>query len=166
MQRSIGTIAVQAVAIILLLVLAMNHPLALASVHQYPEGEQQVMWRSLQTLRDQSDRAWQLVLFKRIDQSISSAIHLRLVGFPGAVELAHPQPLAVITRTDKIWQAREITSGAPSSSSVGEYELTDLLSALDSNAPLRLRLPTATQTIEIRVPPFVVQEWRQISQQT
>jgi hypothetical protein len=145
------------------LILLLLQPIALASVHQYPEGEQQVMWRSLQTLRDDHDRAWQLVLFKRMQNGLTKSIHLRLVGFPGLVELAHPQSLTIATRLNTQWQATEVTDGVPIAPNIGEYDLLPVMGELDSDAPLTLLLPLQGATAELVVPPFAVQEWRRVT---
>ena len=69
----------------------------LASVHTYPESSTQVMYRSQQSLRDLQDQAWQAVLFKRMEHGVVDSLHLRLVGFPGQVELTHPEALRITT---------------------------------------------------------------------
>jgi hypothetical protein len=76
---------------------AGNSKPAFASVHTYPESPTQVMYRSLQTLRDETDKAWQTVLYKRLKSSQVDSVHLRLVGFPGTTELAGTAPLRIAT---------------------------------------------------------------------
>lgn len=132
---------------------------ALASVHTYPEGGERVLVRSLQTVRDRSDQAWQLVLFKRLEAGQTTSIHLRLVGFPGAVEFRHPAALQV-GATGHEWLAADLLGDYPAN--VGEYDVWEPMSHLMSNAPLQLVLPTQTPTVMV-VPPFVVKEWRQVT---
>lgn len=151
------------VSIVLLIFLSLGTPIAHASIHQYPEGTDQVMYRSLQTLRDGRDRAWQLVLFKRIKAGLTQSIHLRLVGFPGLVELEHPRSLCVASNRDKTWQAAELTAGVPVASHIAEYDFLAILRDLDADAPLTLTLPIAGNPTPLIVPPFVVQEWRRVA---
>lgn len=146
----------------LLIGLVWVTPAALASVHTYPEGADQVMVRSLQTLRDRDNQAWQVVLFKRVKANQVSHLNLRLVGFPGGAELEHPRRLKITTGTEKTWEAAESNTAATIAPNVGEYDLREVMRQLDSNTPLKLQLPVKGQDKELVVPPFVVQEWRRI----
>ena len=144
------------------LLLSVSQP-AIASVHTYPEGENQTLFRSLQTLRDDSDRAWQFVLFKRVHSGQVESIHLRVVGFPGAGELEHPADLK-ITSPQKTWTAADVLpNSSPFPANVGEYNALDTVTALTSDAPLKLELPAAKSKVAIAVPPFVVKEWRRVA---
>lgn len=138
-------------------------PWALASIHQYPEAGDQMMWRSLQTLRDGSDRAWQLVLFKRSQAGITQSIHLRLVGFPGVAKLQHPGTVQIATLGgDKTWQAPEILTEVPSAEHIGEYDLLEFIRQLQTEGALRLTLPSP-DSVELVLPPYVVKEWRRLA---
>ena len=144
------------------LLLSVSQP-AIASVHTYPEGENQTMFRSLQTLRDDRDRAWQFVLFKRVHGGQVESIHLRVVGFPGSGELRHPADLR-ITSPQQTWTATDVlpeNSSFPAN--VGEYNALDAVTALTSDAPLKLELPAVKSKVAIAVPPFVVKEWRRVA---
>lgn len=142
-------------------------PIALASVHHYPEGDDRVMYRSLQTLRDRQDHAWQLVLFKRVAAGRTERLHLRLVGFPGVTEFAHPHSINIRLSTDRQWQAADvtahITANAPIAANVAEYDVQAVMADLDADVPLRLSVPLQPEPVELVVPPFVVQEWRQVA---
>lgn len=162
------------VGTLLFLVIISVSPEAFASLHTYPEGQDRVMYRSLQTLRDRGNRAWQVVLFKRLQSGQLESLHLRLVGFPGVIELEHPQPLQMTTGTEQVWQAPDTLRGGEFAPNVGEYDVLAVLTQLDSNTPLRLALPVKQQAIasqfpkgviELLIPPFVVQEWRQLVDQ-
>lgn len=143
-------------------VLSFSHP-AIASVHTYPEGENRVMFRSLQTLRDEGDHAWQFVLFKRIHAGQVESIHLRVVGFPGSGELEHLADLQ-ITSSHQTWtMANVLPQPSPFPTNVGEYDALDVFTALTSDAPLKLELPAITSKVEITIPPFVVKEWRKVA---
>ena len=149
------------VTIVLLFWLVLAPAAALASVHVYPEGPDQVMVRSLQTLRDRENQAWQVVLFKRVKANQVISLNLRLVGFPGVV-VEHPQSLKITTGTGTMWEAAEDPAGATIAPNVGEYDLREVMLGLNSNTPLKLQLPVRGQDGELIVPPFVVQEWRRI----
>lgn len=163
------------IGVLLFLVVISGSPAALASIHTYPEGQERVMYRSLQTLRDRSNRAWQVVLFKRMQSDQVESLHLRLVGFPGVTELEHPQPLQITTGTEQVWQAPDALRGGEFDPNVGEYDVLAMLTQLDSNTPLRLAMPVKQRAItpsqfpegviELPIPPFVVQEWRQLVDQ-
>jgi hypothetical protein len=137
-------------------------PIARATIHQYPEGNEQVMERSLQTLRDGSDRAWQLVLFKRSKAGVTQSIHLRLVGFPGVAKLHHPGTLQIATlRGDKTWQASEVLANVPLVDYIGEYDLLEFTRQLQTEGALRLTLPSL-KPVKLVLPPYVIKEWRQL----
>ncbi|MGG6297290.1 DUF3122 domain-containing protein [Leptolyngbya sp. AN02str] len=142
---------------------------AWASIHRYPEAEGRVMFRSLQTLRDETGRAWQTVLFKRVEQGMVQSVSLRLVGFPGEPLLAHPRSLSV-GNGSTTWQAPdrfEVSHLDPAlADTVGEYDVWPILTELSSNAPLTLNLPIQSSvqsgSVQLVVPPFAVREWRQL----
>jgi hypothetical protein len=143
-------------------VLSCSSP-AIASVHIYPEGEHRTLIRSLQTLRDESDLAWQFVLFKRIHAGQVESIHLRVVGFPGAGELQHPADLQIASPR-QTWIAADVLP-QPSSfpANVGEYNALEVVTTLISDAPLTLELPGIKSTVTLTVPPFAVKEWRRLA---
>ncbi len=135
---------------------------AIASVHTYPEGAGQVMYRSQQSLRDVSDQAWQTVLFKRLKLGQVDCVHLRLVGFPG-ITLAHPRQLRITAGTGEVWTAADVGFESSLPANVGEYDLLEMMNQLKSNTPLRLNLPLKNERyVELLVPPFAVQEWRSL----
>lgn len=143
-------------------ILSFTQP-AIASVHTYPEGENRTMFRSLQTLRDQSDRTWQFVLFKRVHSGQVESIHLRVVGFPGSGELNHPVNLQISSQ-QHTWTAADVLPEiSPFPANVGEYDALDAITTLTSDAPLKLEVSAAKSKILVTVPPFVVKEWRRIA---
>ena len=136
---------------------------AIAAVHTYPESATQVMYRSQQSLRDAQDRAWQAVLFKRLQHGQVQTLHLRLVGFPGAVEVAHPQPLQITTGTGRVFAAPDRSDQLPLPANVGEYDFLAVITQLEQAPPLRLSLSLSNdQAVDLLVPPFVVREWLQV----
>lgn len=141
--------------------LLMSSP-ALASIHRYPETENQVMYRSKQSLRDRQDLSWQVVLFKRIKFGQVNQIHLRLVGFPDLTEFAHREPLRLTTATGESWQAEDVVDlSLPKN--VGEYDLFKIVQQIEKDIPLELSLPLVdNRTVELPVPPYIVKEWRKL----
>lgn len=133
---------------------------AIASVHQYPAPDGGQLFRSLQTVRDEGDRAWQTVLFKQVSPTGVSQIHLRLVGFPGEVSFQRSKPLVMTLGGDALWS--DDVSPSYLTSNASEYDLQLALAKLSNPAPLRLSLPLETGQSELVIPPFVVREWRQI----
>jgi hypothetical protein len=135
-------------------------PPALASIHKYPETVDRVMFRSVQSLRDNEDKAWQVVLYKRVKSGVVKSVNLRLVGFPG-IELIHPEALTVVAGKIEIGKADDIWAQSDLPVNVGEYDFRSIVMKLESNRPLRLNLPVkGTTDAELLVPPFAVREWR------
>ncbi|NES70900.1 MAG: DUF3122 domain-containing protein, partial [Okeania sp. SIO2D1] len=110
----------------LFLIISNSQPV-LASIHIYPESSTQIMYRSRQSLRDLSDRAWQIILYKRIKYGKLITLNLRLVGFPGIIELAHPQKLQITTGTGNIWNAEDILVDSSFPANVGEYDFLEVM---------------------------------------
>lgn len=141
--------------------LAIASP-AVAALHTYPEGTDQVMVRSLQTLRDETDRAWQLALYKRLKAGNLVDLRLRLVGFPGAVSFSHAQPLAIALGAGEMEVAPDVTP-TDFSPNVGEYDLRQVMALLDTAVPIRLMLPIQPAQTTLLIPPFAMREWQQVS---
>ncbi len=136
-------------------------PPAAASIHTYPEAEGRTMVRSLQTLRDSRDRAWQLVFFQRRQPGQVLQTELRLVGFPG-LRLSHPQALMVRTGFGQQWQAPDDFGIEPNlTANVGQYDLAQVITALEGSPALELELPE--DRLQLTVPPFIVREWQRLT---
>ena len=86
-----------------------------------------------------------------------------MVGFPGIIKLDHPQQLQITTGTGKVWNAKDVLVDSSFPANVGEYDFLEIMTKLESNAPLRLKLfLQGDSTSEIVVPIFAVKEWRQL----
>ena len=150
------------ISLCLYLIFAVS-PSAFASIHKYPETADRVMFRSVQSLRDTDDKAWQVVLYKRVKSGVVNSLNLRLVGFPGT-ELQHPVPLKVAAGNREFGQANDIWSESDLPINVGEYDFKSIITQLESNRPLLLNLPVKNQQeTKLLVPPFAVREWRLLS---
>ncbi len=147
------------ISLCLYLILAISPP-AFASIHKYPETADRVMFRSVQSLRDTDDKAWQVVLYKRVQSGVVNSFNLRLVGFPGT-QLQHPVPLQVAAGDREIGKAKDIWSESDLPTNVGEYDFKSIITQLESNRPLRLSVPVKGEPeTALLVPPFAVREWR------
>lgn len=141
-------------------------PPALASIHKYPETADRVMFRSVQSLRDNDDKAWQVVLYKRVKSGTVTSVNLRLVGFPD-IELIHPADLTVVAGKTEIGKADDIWTQANLPVNVGEYNFRSIVMKLESNRPLQLNFPVkGTIDTKLLVPPFAVREWRLLLEQS
>ncbi|CAK6701875.1 DUF3122 domain-containing protein [Synechococcus sp. CBW1107] len=134
----------------------------LAQLHEHPSETGSPVLRSLVSLRDLDDQAWQLVAFR--DGASGAHLRLRVVGYPGKVRLDHPTPLQVRSGPFQ-WQLSDVTLESPAlgndgRSAAAEFDLSPLLAELSQDRPLRLRLPGVFT--ELPVPPFVVAEWRSL----
>ncbi|MEM8807201.1 MAG: DUF3122 domain-containing protein [Cyanobacteria bacterium P01_G01_bin.38] len=146
--------------------LTIATPLSLASLHTYHEQPGQTTFRSRLSLRDRNDRAWQTILFKRYQGETLEGIYLRLVGFPGLVEL-DPQPsITVLTGTDLQWtappQLDPQTKQLPSNAS--QYDFYAVITGLTNDIPLEIKVTLkGDRKATIVVPPFAVHEWRELA---
>jgi hypothetical protein len=135
---------------------------AQATVHTYRERPGQVTLRSKQSLRDRADRAWQAVVFKRWSADQTQGLYLRLVGFPGAVQVDRHRPLTILAPTGQQWQASpQLDTQTPAlPDNAVQYAIAPLLLDLDAALPLEMQVPLMGQAgAELGVAPFVVKEW-------
>lgn len=136
-----------------------------ASLHTYQERPGQLTFRSKQSLRDRADRSWQVIAFKRYQADTLQGLYLRLVGFPGLVAVDAVSPLTIATGASLQWQAAPTldpqTPALPDYAA--QYDVADVLSALQSDIPLQIDISLADGgTAELVVPPFAVHEWREL----
>ncbi|MCW6035668.1 DUF3122 domain-containing protein [Spirulina subsalsa FACHB-351] len=135
---------------------------AIAEIRQLPERADQMLYQSRQTLQDQNGKTWQVVLFKRVKPDQPSLTHLRLVGFPG-ITVTHPHPLLLAAGSLELSASDDFAEQSPSPN-VGQYDLTEIIPQLPGVNFLRLNVPTLEQPVELRVPFFVLQEWKELNQ--
>ena len=139
---------------------------AWASLHTYPL-DNGTMYRSLQALRDNRDRGWQVVLFFNVEQNQVTDAHVRLAGFPGTV-VDRSAPL-VVTQGATQWElpdAFDLTGKVASEvGNTGEYDAAEMMRSLDRSRPMILTLSLAAGDVEITLPPFAVKEWLKLREQ-
>jgi Protein of unknown function (DUF3122) len=146
--------------------LGLGQP-AFATITQLEEYPGQMLYQSRQNLQDQTGQSWQAIAFTRIHPEGSSTVSLRLVGFPGSVELDHKQPLILTTSLGRRLMAQDISSeiaqGSPTLANVAEYDIKSMLPQLKSETPFRLTLPVVTgAAIELKIPSAAIEEWQEI----
>ncbi len=157
-----------ALALVLLVFIGLDNLTtqpALASIRQMEEAPGQVLIQSRHTLKDNRGDAWQVVLFKRTKVDGSSAIHLRLVDFPGLADLAHPQPLIITTNKGDSFKAEDLLAEQAPAANVGEFDVQNILSQLPItklNLSLAMKGDNFTQ---LSIPSEVVLEWQSVAAQ-
>lgn len=134
---------------------------ALALLRQHHEAPGVLRYHSQVSIKDESGVAWQVVLYKKNNPGAAEDINLRLVGFPGVVEISHPQPLEIFTRNGKLLTAVDAYAENSPAPNVGEYELKNILSQLTPTDSLELYIPLQNkQNLTLRIPSNVVTEWQ------
>ncbi|MEM6596629.1 MAG: DUF3122 domain-containing protein [Cyanobacteria bacterium P01_C01_bin.69] len=145
--------------------LAAHMPVQMASLHTYQELPGQTTFRSKQSLRDRSDRSWQVIAFKRYQADTLQGLYLRLVGFPGLVAIDGQKPLKISTRSSLEWQASPELDPQTSSlpENANQYNVETTMNALASDIPLQIDIPLEGGSVaQLVVPPFSVKEWREL----
>lgn len=142
---------------------------ARATIQQLEETPGQIVYQSRQSLKDQNRHSWQTIAFKRIRPNGETSFELRLVGFPGMIEIDHTQPLTLINSLGKTLTAIDDSSKIFSESvqpapNVSQYNLQPLLSELQVGIPLKLTIPVLQgEAVSLLVPPWLVEEWQAVA---
>lgn len=135
---------------------------AAAAVEKEYEAPGQVLYKSRHSLRDRSGNSWQLIFFKRYKEDELNTINLRVVGFPGVVEVAHPQPLQITTSRGE-FSAQDMFAEESPAPNVGQYDLQDILPQLPTNSGIRLLIPNQQNGYPVRIPASLVLEWQSLA---
>jgi Protein of unknown function (DUF3122) len=144
----------------------LTTPHAAAAIRQLEEAPGQMVYQSRKTIKDQHGNNWQAIAFKRIRPNGKMTIELRLVAFPGVVEIDHTKPLLLTNSLGKTLTAADVSSNIFTDSTVpepniGQYDIQPLLPQLQAEIPLKLTLPTLHgDAINLSVSPSFVQEWQ------
>lgn len=141
---------------------------ALATITQLEETPGQILYQSRQKLVDQDQHTWQAIAFKRILANGETSFKLRLVGFPGAVELIHPHPLLIQTADGQRFEAKDISdepfTDSPPAGNVGQYELQSVIFQLPAQLQVGLSLATTGGSqVNLALSPIIVQEWQELA---
>ena len=118
---------------------------------------------STEFLRDLDYETWQLVAYK--SPINKDKLVLRVIGYPGSLRIDHPLPLNIESGR-KNWNLDDITLmnnelAEDNRQAAAEFDLDQLIQDITQNRPLRLSLEGVFS--ELPVPPFLVKEWRNLS---
>lgn len=123
----IKLIVIGLVALLLMGLLNFTQPAFAEVIKLEQPGE--IIYRSQHSLLDQSGHTWQVIMFKAVraeTQDNMPPLYLRIIGLPGAPEVAHPMQLKITTNTGKIFTAADIFPESAPLPTVGQYNLQDL----------------------------------------
>ena len=120
--------------------------------------------RSLESLKDLDYQTWQIIVYPSSKESKN--LILRIVGYPGSLRIDHPTNL-IVNSGRKTWDLKDITKNSKIrdeilNDSAAEFDASTLISELDKNRPLRLRLPGLIN--DLPIPPYLVSEWRSLAE--
>lgn len=134
---------------------------AQALLRQHHDSPGILRYHSQVSFKDEKGYAWQVLLFKQNYTSAVKDLRLRLVGFPGVVEIAHPQPLLIETVAGKLLSASDAYALTAPVSNVGEYNMTDILPKLPTTDALKLYVPLSSgKQLVLNISNTVVTEWQ------
>jgi hypothetical protein len=141
---------------------------AAAEIYIHPDNNGQMLYQTRQTLQDQRGYTWQAVAFKFTQSGGSGPLQLRLVGFPGTVELDHEQPLTLLTSwgqtltVDNV--SDQVSKTNPPEPHVGQWNLQPVLLELGDSMFLDLSVSTIDQqTLRLPIAPDTIEEWQTVA---
>lgn len=157
-------VLIGAIALLTVVQLPMSSP-ALALLREHHQSPGVLRYHAQHSIKDRSSRAWQVILFPDDSESTLTKYYLRLVGFPGLVEVLHPQSLELITSNGEVLTAPDVFPKASPALNVGQYDLSDLVSLLPSNGSLKLVFAASdsqqhTENISLKITPSILNEWQ------
>jgi hypothetical protein len=145
------------------------NPPAVAAIRQLEETPGQIVYQSRQSLQDQHGNRWQAIAFNRVRADGTNSFYLRLVAFPGAVEIDRSQPLILTTSLGDSYTAADasqqiFTDASAPEPNVGQYDLQAIVAKLNVAIPLQLQLPTLnSEAIKLSIAPAMIQEWQTVA---
>ena len=116
------------------------------------------------SLKDLDYQTWQIIVYPSSQESKN--LILRIVGYPGSLRIDHPTKL-IVKSGIKNWNLKDITKKSKIkletlNDSLAEFDLSPIVADLDKNRPLRLKLPGLIN--DLPIPPYLVSEWRSLSE--
>lgn len=136
-----------------------------ASIRKTEEPDGQILYQSRHQLQDSEQQSWQIVLFKKEKEDAEGEVKLRLVGFPGKVEIAHPAPL-VLEIDRKTWQAEDLFAEKSPAPNVGQYRVGEIIKQLSPQEKVLLKIPEVEgKNTLLKVPGVIVLEWKIVAGQ-
>lgn len=151
------------VGLILLGLGALTTQPVMAEIRQQEEAPAQILYQSRHSLKDETGKSWQVVLFKRVKAGEPQSISLRLVGFPGTAKFIHPQPLTINTDAGEVLQAEDGFAEQAPAPHIGQYDLEAVFPELPPGKSVTLELPLRDRPLEIAIPSVVVLEWQTVA---
>ncbi|MBD2499545.1 DUF3122 domain-containing protein [Anabaena azotica] len=134
---------------------------AQALLRQHHDSPGVLRYHSQVSILDEFGYAWQVLLFKQNYNNPVRDLRLRLVAFPGVVEIAHPQPLEIEAASGKLLTASDVYALTAPAPNVGEYNLIDVLPQLPTTDALKLHVPVkGEKPLVLNIPKSVVTEWQ------
>ena len=138
-----------------------NMQSAQALLRQHHDSPGVLRYHSQVSIKDEKGYAWQVLLFKQNYNSPIKELRLRLVAFPGVVEIVHPQPLLIETAVGRLLSASDAYALNAPVPNVGEYNLTHILPKLPTTDGLKLYVPLSSgQQLVLNISNTVVTEWQ------
>lgn len=139
-----------------------------AEVYIHPDVDGKILYQTRNTLQDQRGYTWQAIAFKFTQSGGSGPLQLRLVGFPGTVELDHHQPLTLLTSLGQIFTVENISDQVsktnPTEPHVGQWNLQPILIELGETMFLDLSVATTdAQTLRLPISPETIEEWQTVA---
>ncbi|MGF1601215.1 MAG: DUF3122 domain-containing protein [Thermosynechococcaceae cyanobacterium] len=141
---------------------------ATAEVYIHPDVDGQILYQTRQTLQDQRGYTWQAVAFKFSRSGGSGPLQLRLVGFPGTVELDHEQPLTLLTSlgqsltVDNV--SDQVSKTNPTEPHVGQWNLQPVLLNLGDSMFLDLSVKTSDDAVvRLAIAPETIEQWQTVA---
>ncbi len=128
------------------------------------ESPGQILYQSRHRLRDKTGHTWQSILYKRVTNGDSSSLTLRLVGFPGTVEIVRTAAIEITTPSGETIALNDRFEEDSPAANVGEYDMEGAIGQFPKTGSLGLSLKTAKGTTQIEIPLAVVVEWQDLRQ--
>lgn len=140
-------------------------PKVFALLREHHQSPGVLRYHAQHSIKDKQNRAWQVILFPEDRNPPTKEYYLRLVGFPGVVEVAHPQPLELITSQGNILIAPDAFSTASPATNVGQYNMSELISLLPKRGSLKLVLEISDEngsleSVVLKIGSSILDEWR------
>lgn len=139
-------------------------PPAYAAILTQEETPGQILYQSRHRLRDEGGNTWQTILYKRVKNGESSSLTLRLVGFPGTVEIVHPASMEITTSDGQTIAADDRFVEASPAPNVGEYDMEGAIEKFSHTGSVSLSLKTIDRSLDLQIPFAVVVEWQDLWQ--
>ncbi|MBP0000853.1 MAG: DUF3122 domain-containing protein [Cyanobacteria bacterium SID2] len=165
------TISIAFLLVISTASISLDTPSAFALVRHQTEAPGQVVYQARHTIKDNLGDAWQVIFYKRIKQDpetqdIVQKTHLRLAGFPDAVEFKHPADLTISTeRGDNLTVLDRFAEKSPAPN-IGEYDLNAIVDRIPKRGALQLTLPLSDTPRTLPIPYPVILEWQDVLNET